>query len=145
MKPSSRGFTLFELLVAISIAGIMTGMAWFSFKALDDPASDGAGQLMGLLKKGRSRALASTSAYTIKPLSVTKLQATYGTSCASATQTVDPTMALTLPSHALLNDTTWTICYNARGLSNSSSSILLHDDDSTRTIQVVLGGAVRVL
>lgn len=144
MRASSRGFTIFELLVAISIAGIMTGMGLFAFRQLDDPASDGAGQLMGFLKKGRSRAMASTSAYTLKPASTTTLQATTGTSC-TATQTADPSMNLTLPNGAILNDTTWSICYTARGLANSSASILIHDSNSTKTIQVVLGGAVRVL
>lgn len=142
---SVKGFTFLELLTVLAITGILIAIANFNLLALEDPASNGASELMGVLKKARAKALSSSTAYTISPVSTDEVMATVGVSCSSITQTEDTSFRFELPSRAHLSDTTWVICYDPRGLANTSADIQISDNLITRTVQVVLGGAVRVL
>ena len=139
-----RGYTLIELMVTMVIATVIMGTAAFNFKELGSPVNDGAIQLAGLLRKARAKALASTLAYTISARSSTEVMAEFSTNCAAA-RTEDVALALALPSGASLSDTSWSICFSSRGLSNDSADIEIREGASARTVQVTLGGGVRIL
>ena len=140
---SDRGYTLLELLITVSLVGVLMCMAIFNFKALQNPADNGAAQLASFFKVIRAKALASTLAYTVTPQSATRIITTRAGTCEGA-QTDDPTQTLTLPEGSSLVEQAWSICYNPRGLSNSSADIHIQDSDRTRLVQVVLGGGVRI-
>ena len=140
----SGGFTLIELLVTVSLIAILCGVAAFEYKALNNPQNAAAMEVMTFIKQTRSKAIASTYAYTIKPASSTELVTTYGSTC-SAEQTSDNVLKLSLPDGSHLTSTTWSICYEARGLSRNAVDIGVAQESGSRTVQVVLGGAVRVL
>ena len=139
-----KGFTLLELLVSITIVGILMSFATFDYRALENPVQNGAQALMGFMKKTRAKALASTLAYTITAANSGRIITTYSTVC-SGTQTADSSLTLNLPSSAHLTDTSWSICYNTRGLSDNSADIVVSDGTTTKTVQVVLGGGIRVI
>ena len=138
------GFTLIELLVAVVILGILGSIAAFNFSELANPAVNGASELAGFIRRARAKALASTMAYTIKPSASNKVITTYAPTCSTTDQTIDNILTLTLPTSAYLTQTAWSICFNTRGLSDSSANIIVQDDFTQKTVQVVLGGGVRV-
>jgi prepilin-type N-terminal cleavage/methylation domain-containing protein len=140
----SSGFTLIEMVVVVAIIGIVVGTASFAFKEIENEAYNGASELMGLMKRSRAKALTSTVAYTIRPVTTTRVVATYANSC-SETQVNDTSLVLDMPSGARLLDTTWSICYGPRGLSGNSADIIVRDNIRQKTVQVVLGGGVRIL
>ena len=141
---AQSGFTILELIVAVALLGVLMGLAAFEFHDIENPANNGAAQLASFFKETRAKAIASTLAYTISAASNTKVVTTKGKSC-EATQTADNLQSLTLPSGSRLLQMDWSICYNARGISNGSADIHIADDDSEKVVQVVLGGGVRVL
>lgn len=140
-----RGFGIIELVATLSVAFILAGMAMINARALYHPSRGGAEELASFLKAARAKALATTSTYTIVPISETEVITTVSTSCSSTEQVEDPDMRLTLSGGASIADLEWEICYNSRGTSNSSAIIDVSDNYGTRQIQVVLGGGVRVL
>lgn len=140
-----RGFGLIELVATLSIAFILAGMAMLNARALYHPSRGGAEEFASFLKAARAKALATTSTYTIVPVSENELITTVSTACSSETQVEDPELRLTLSGGASLSDTEWSICYNSRGTSNSSAVINITDNYGEKQVQVVLGGGVRIL
>jgi Tfp pilus assembly protein FimT len=129
----------------MALTTILLGIATLNYRQLQAPAVDAASQLTGFLRESRSKALASTLAYTVMPASATRVITRYGTSCSAATQTNDPALVLALPSGASMSSTNWSICYNPRGLANASANIVVSDKYVSKTVQIVLGGGVRSL
>lgn len=142
---SQRGFSLIELLVVMLLAGVLFSMALFDAKRYANQALNGASSVMGFLKSVRAKALATTQSYTIRPSSTTRITTQYGSTCTDATQTTDTQMTLDLPAGAIFTDTSWALCYTTRGFSDTSVSIVVQDSSNSRTVQVVLGGGVRII
>lgn len=140
------GFTIVELLVVVGIVGVLSGTAVYALRSLDDPASNGAAQLMTYIKKTRAKALATTNAYRIRPKSdgVT-IEAQSAVSCTSATFTTDSTMNLKLPTQARVASTTWSICVTPRGTLSTSENVGIADTDSSKTLQIAMGGGMRII
>jgi Tfp pilus assembly protein FimT len=134
-----------ELLVAISLTTIITRIAIINMRQFSNPADNGAAQLAAFFKATRQQGMTSTRAYKISPTSNSNIKTSYADTCSAATFTDDTALTFKLPSGAILLGTTWSLCYTPRGLSSSSANIQLNDGTKTRTVQVVLGGAVRVL
>ena len=141
---SSKGFSVVELIAVLGLMTVLCGIAVFKYKDLGNPQNAAAMEVMTFIKQTRSKAIASTWAYTIKPSSLSKIDATYGSSCTAA-QTPDPQLSLKMPNGSSLTSTTWSICYEARGLSRNAVDIGVSQPTGSKTVQVVLGGAVRVL
>lgn len=139
------GFTVVELIVVLAIAGTLAGIAVMNLNALSSSSENAAAELASLLKQARARAISSTSAYFVVPLSTTQIVTRFGTNCSDTTLVNDPTLSLNLPSGANLGSTTWTICFTSRGLSDSNTQISVYDIHSqTHQVEVLLGGSVRV-
>lgn len=139
-----RGFSLIETLATFTILSIIMGIASYNFSASQDAAGNGANELIGLLKRARAKGLNSTLSYTLTPASSKNIIAKYSATCADAVKTTDPDLQLRLPGTAQLVATNWSVCYNTRGLSTSSLNILVRDNYRTKTVEVALGGGVRV-
>jgi len=148
-RNSEGGFTLLEVLVAMAISGILLGIASFQYLKLQNDVGYSAQSFVGALKRVRSKALASTYYYTVKPTSVTQATVTYASSCSApaASQTIDNTLKFVLDSPVAFSSLTWSICFTPRGITSNSATIAIQDGGSgaSKSIEVVIGGAMRVL
>lgn len=139
------GFTLFELVVALGVSGVLMAVAIISLKELDDPLKNGSAELASFFKQARAKAVSTTTAYTIVPVSSTRLETQWADKCSDVSQTSDPQLVLELPTGAALTDSSWTLCYNSRGLPDGNLTVEVNDGGGDyRTVEVFLGGAVRV-
>lgn len=142
---AESGFSILELLTVTSLGVILSGVAVLDLRKFDDPLQNSAAQISSLMKQARAQAISSTSAYTVHPTSANHLVSERGTSCSDASPVNDPHLALELPSGAALSDTTWTVCFNSRGMPDGNIDIPLQDvGGESRTVEVLLGGAVRI-
>lgn len=138
-------FTLMEMLVVLVLMGVLMGVAVSSLSELASPQNAAAMEVMSFLKRARAKAISSTRAYEVVALTSQRLISRYAATCASAEKTQDNLLTLSLPETASITNIAWTICFEARGISRSAVDIPIRDMENTKTVQVVLGGAVRVL
>lgn len=141
---ADSGYSLLEVLIVVALSGVLLGSAVLNTRVMRDVSKDAASGIEEMIKKSRSKALATTKAYTVRPSSTGRLISTYGDSCTSTVQTSDAELSFTLPTGASLLSTSWSVCYSSRGLSQSSVNIQVYDGTRTKTVQVVLGGGVRI-
>ena len=142
---NERGFTLIELVVTVSLMSLLSVMAIYQLHALENELDDSTTHVMALVKKTRGKALATTYAYTLRPTSASTITGSYGDNCSDTAPVVDPKLTYELPSTVTLMDTSWSICFSARGLADNQVDIELTDGAVQRTIQVALGGGLKLL
>lgn len=140
-----NGFTLLEMMVVLGIMTILTGIAVLNLKKFDQASSNAANQIASLIKSSRSYGMTSTVTVQIKPISSTAISVTSAATCAATIRTTIPELSYNLPDGATLSSTTWSLCYTSRGLSRESINIQLTDRSRTKTVQVTLGGGIRVI
>ncbi len=142
----NNGFSIIEMLVALTIATILTGMAISNIKSFEDPLVDGGNELQGFLKQARARGLATTLAYKVRPTTTTKIIAETAKNCSATTWTQDNSLLLNFPKGVVVTSTTWSVCFSARGLPSGSSTITVQQSPGTltKTIDVYLGGGVKL-
>ena len=75
-KYNSQGFTLVEMLTVIVLAGIIMGFALPSLLSLNKPLHDGSLEFKAQLSLIRSKAIAGSRAYRIKPKYLTAAEVT---------------------------------------------------------------------
>ena len=139
-----HGFTLLEMMAVVAIFGVLSGIAIINLKEFSNPVENGAAQLLGFMKQARARALSTTSAYFVMPTSVTHIITKYGVNCSDGAPVVDSTLTMNLPSGASLTATNWSICFTARGLSDSNTTVVVSDGSGSKTLEVLLGGGLRI-
>ncbi len=143
MKKKEAGFTIIELLVVVSFVAVFGSMAFYDFRKVDDPSKNSANELASLFREARSKAMASTQSYLVEPLSATEIKASYAKNCTATTWTTDNKLSLKLPNKTSVS-TDWSICYNSRGLADSSADIHVGGNGRSEVVQIVLGGGGRV-
>jgi len=142
---NERGFSIIEVVIVTALGTLMMGMVAANFRNVTSPLQDGTAQVAGFIKQVRAKAMASTSAYVINASSTKMLTTSYATSCDSASFVSDPKLFLELPKGAELSSSTWSVCFNARGLADASPEIFITGGHyQAKSITVYLGGAVRV-
>ena len=139
------GFTLIEMLLVLGIMTILSGIAVLNVRKFNNASANAANEIASLVKRGRAYAMTSTTTIKIAPISSTAIQATSASTCAATTRTTINELGLSLPSGANLLASDWSICFTSRGLSQESLNIGINDRSITRTVQVVLGGGIRVI
>ena len=144
MRLSEQGFSLFELLTVLGVMGIIMAYASYDYRALNNPAGNAASELASFVRAVRSKALATTSAYTIEDETNRRLVTYTSSSCGDMTRTADATLVYELPAGANLQSSGFSICFSPRGLSNTSAELEVRDSRSTKQVQIVLGGGVRI-
>lgn len=139
-----RGSSLFEVLVVLVLIGILLATAISNLDQLNRPMEAATAEVAGFLKQARARGMSTTRAYTVRPTSTEHLIAEFSNECGE-TPAADPKLTLDLPRGVVLNGTSWSVCFNPRGLATSDPTIELIDEEGrTKTLEVFLGGAVRV-
>ncbi len=140
-----KGYSILELIVTVGLAAILSSIALYNTKAYENKVLTSSNGLVGFLKTVRAKSLANTYAYTLTATNSNNITASYSSRCDSATKTLDANIFFTLPNQVTFDNVPWSICFTSRGLSDSSQEITLSDAQSTKTIQIVIGGAVRLL
>ena len=142
-----RGFTMIELLIVLSILGIMTTLAVISFtKVMDQSRVDRAATTLSsdlqlaFALVGRNR----------KPVRITWDSTNVRFNVTDRTDTLFRTRPMGLTSEFKLRQTDFTVSRPTLeiyppGLANDSLNIRIVNRDTKRTISVARGGLVRVL
>ncbi|RME58764.1 MAG: hypothetical protein D6780_06235 [Candidatus Dadabacteria bacterium] len=143
-RAKSKGITLLELLVVFSVVGILLGLALYGIRGTKNPLSNAVFSIEQFIRLARAKAISGTQAVKIFPTSDTTLQASAGESCTSELTDLSD-LTLTLPKETSLGDTSWSICFNARGIADTSISFtVVGPNSSIKTIKVALGGGVKI-
>lgn len=166
MMKSSQGFTLIEIITILAIIGILSAIAAPSLLFANKPLQNATNILVGHFKQIRAKAMVTTSAYRLKSVSTTRLEAEYAINC-SATSSAwvnDPQFTLDFQDEELKlrgiqlvtptaidgvarsSPTGWSICYNSQGIANTNLIITLKNNqsDERKTLEVFPGGSVEI-
>lgn len=145
---SEQGSSVFELLAIAVIMAILFASIAPNLKGINDPLQNGSQELAGLFKQTRAKALQTTRAYLLQPVSGVRVQAGFANTCEEALAdgvTLDPQLVLDLPNDVQLRESGWSVCYSARGTSNVNIELAIDSDEGrSRSLEVFLGGAVRL-
>jgi len=140
----ARGFTLIEMLVVLVVLGILLAILGLNLRPLYRPLNDATNRIEGFLKQARAKAMANTSAYRVRYQSGQhRLVAERAKHCGDTAWTVDPQLALDLPPSVGLHLSD-ILCFTSRGYATRPVTLTLTGEHGeTRTLAVLLGGAVR--
>ena len=138
------GVTILELIFTLVLLSILLGIAIPNIRVMTRPLNDGAASCEQFLQLVRARAISGTAVYKVSPESSSQIGVTSGPTCATSTTTVSD-LQLKLPSGSTLVDTSWYVCFNARGRADANISFQLSGTDGgTKTVSIALGGGVKV-
>lgn len=149
------------MLVVLAILGIVFGIAALNLRPLGGDLESAANNLAGLIRQGRSKAMATTSAYSLVwpgESGVQEFNFEYGNNnCRfdadppAGYWTRDPKLNFELPDNVELTGSDepdagqWLLCFNSRGISSTTPKLVLTDDRGvSRTLQVFAGGMVEI-
>lgn len=139
----NEGVSLLELIVVLGLIGILATTATSSIGSLDSPLSNAAFSSSHYLRLARARAISTTSFVRVAPTSTSTIVATTGDSC-TATQTVIDNLSMNYDEGVTLGATDWHLCFTPRGLSDEHITFSFSHESGTKTIEVALGGGIRV-
>lgn len=138
------GITLLELFVALLLIGVLGGIAISNIRAMTKPLTNAAFATEQFLQLTRSRAISGTEVFRVEPTSVSHVRVLRGATCATAATEVSD-LVLELPTGAELLDTSWFVCFNARGRADASISFQVADADGrTKSLRIALGGGIKI-
>ncbi|NLF25021.1 MAG: hypothetical protein GX589_05105 [Deltaproteobacteria bacterium] len=141
---NDTAFTVIELLAVLGLMVAVSAIAVSQLQQLNDPLEDSTAELVSFFKQVRARAISTTSAYTVVPLSSSEVVTHYSATCGDEDTTDDSRLTLDLPTGVRLSDTDWSVCYNSRGLPDDNVLIELSAAGGRgRFVEVFLGGAVK--
>jgi prepilin-type N-terminal cleavage/methylation domain-containing protein len=145
-RHGEAGVTLLELIVVLAILSLSVTAVALNLEPLGTPLQAGASLVESFMREARLNAIATTSAYRVKPTASDRLGAETADSCDASTWTTDPSMRINLPKDVDLSSTSWSVCFTSRGISTDNIKIqLLHDLYGSAGIEVMLGGTTRVV
>ncbi len=144
----NQGFTLIELLIVLGIFGIVMGIAAMNLRPLSGDLQAAANEVAGTFKQTRARAMVTTSAHRITPsASGDQLTVQYAPRCSAPNSDwiTNDKLTRTLREKVKLDDTSWQVCFNSRGLAEDAPVFSLSDKDGkTIDVRVFLGGTVEL-
>jgi Tfp pilus assembly protein FimT len=138
-----RGSNLLELVIIIAIISTFSFGIGAAYK-MENPLRFSTDQTVSFLKMVRAKAITTTSAYKIRPVSDSELITQYAESCDSNVWKTDTALTFDLPDNRVwFRETNWSLCFSARGLTSENLVIALEDQNYINELEVFLGGAVR--
>ncbi|WP_299486841.1 GspH/FimT family protein [Acaryochloris sp. IP29b_bin.137] len=153
----NAGMSLIEILVVIALTAMLAALAAPAVTFGNNPLRDSSNRIASSFKWARARAISSTSAVRIRPLSNTEFIMERAARCSDTTwtqisdlvekngQLVNEDLSLNSPVQVVNpSDNTWSICFDSKGLSETSLQLTFQDMDTNqqRTMEVFSGGAV---
>ncbi len=145
-RSTECGFSIIEVLFVLFFMSILTGFAAFSYFELENNLAYSASQVVGFIKKTRSKALSTTYFYQLTAETASRIKVTRGTSCDGDDLTEDAQSSFTLPDEVLITDITWQICFTPRGITTDSGTISLKDNEGkSKQIEIAVGGGIRIV
>jgi len=139
-----RGFSIPELLITMSLFGLLCGVAVSNLRVLENPLVSSSANLAHYLRLVRVRAVAQTRSIKVHPTSVHHIIAESGASCTGNTFTPISNLTLNLGNDVALSSIDWSVCYTPRGLVNDSAIFQIGSNTGTRTVEIALGGGVKI-
>lgn len=137
-----RGVTLIEILAAFIIFTILLSSGLVNLRALVHKNRSSAEEVSSFLNLVRGMSISQTRTIIVKPSTSTRLVALGVSSCADNSGT--QLLSLDLANGAVFQQTDWAVCFNSKGLSNTSGSIVITEGNRSSTVQISLGGISRV-
>lgn len=135
-----------ELLAVLAVVGIAVGAASLYLRPMEAPVQTAAAELEGFLRQARARALATTSACRVLPVTSRGVRAECADECGASTWTPEAGGGLGFPDRVTMTNTAWSVCFDSRGLADANLTItLVHPEYRGRQVEVLLGGAARVV
>ena len=142
---SERGFTLGNLVITLSLMGILSAIAISNITEVNDPLVDATFQINHFLKKARAEAISDTQAVRISPVSSSRIEAQSSDGTCEDTMAAKNNLFLDLPDGASFSSTIWHVCFSQRGLANAYLIFDIENEEGdTKTIEVAIGGGVRI-
>lgn len=137
---------MIELLTVMALLGIVAGAYSLYLKPMEAKLETAASHVESQLRAARLKAMATTSAYRVVPLTDAVIVGQSAPDCTATDWTLDRRLELELPRGVRLASTGWSVCFSNRGMSGANTSITLtHAEYGTRTVEVFVGGATRVV
>lgn len=144
------GFTLVEVLIVVSMLGLLMSVAATRFTGLGNDLENATTDTAGFLRQVRARAMSTTSAYRVVIDSDTQLRTEHARRCADGDWTQDPSLTLRLRERTAIKgddivagDTV--LCFNSRGIADATPELTIRDHAGyANRVQVFLGGGVRI-
>lgn len=140
-----RGATLAELLVVLAVMAVALSVAFLDVRRMEAPLQTGVGLFQSFVRQARARAMATTSAVQISPGDASRLRAGSAANCAATSWTPEPSIRAEMPDRVTLDPTSWSVCFDSRGIADSNVVVTLsHADFGSRRVEILLGGGTRV-
>lgn len=144
-RRQETGFSLLELMVALSLTGILCGVSISQLRNMNNDLAISTNQVSAMIKLARSRAIATTSPYVVRPLGAFSMAGYQAESCDDVAPVLDTKIQMSLPTGVSFASTDWQICFTSRGIASEDVSFnILKEGGPSKEIEVMLGGAVRV-
>jgi prepilin-type N-terminal cleavage/methylation domain-containing protein len=140
---NQAGFTALELVVVTGLMSIVGSYVYYDMRSFVDPLTDASQTLVAHIKRVKGRAIATTSAYKLSVTTNKTIIPSYGDRCTSDTFTPELSEKLTLSAGVTFADDDWEVCFDPRGMPNTNIEIELTKGAEERTVEVLLGGAIR--
>lgn len=142
----SSGMSILEVLMVLGLMGIALGAAGLYLRPMEAPLQVAATDLEGIMRQARAKALTTMSAYRVSASTARVAQGDFAANCAATTWTGDPDLQVKLPRQVTMTDTSWSVCFNSRGLADTNVVLTVtHPDSGSLQVEVLRGGATRVL
>ena len=143
---SQAGVTLIEMMAVLALAAILLGIGAVYLTPMAAPLKTGTEIVEAAFRQARGRAIATTTAYRVRPTSATEIVGEFAPSCGAGTWTDEPKIYRELPEKATFTSQVWSVCFSPRGVASSNVVVTItHPDFGSRQVEVMLGGAVRIL
>lgn len=144
MLKGESGFTLLEVLVSVALIAVLMTVMMTNINTLENPLISSSSNLSHYFRLVRVRAIAQTRSILITPQSSRTLGAASAKNCDEETFTTMDDSSFELDPGVTLSSTDWEICFTQRGLVQQAVTFDITADNGTRTVEVALGGGVRI-
>jgi hypothetical protein len=143
---NEKGVSLIEILMVVLVSFILIAIGTaVDFKPLQNPLLTETSNIASFLKHARAKAVSTTSAILVTPESHTRLRAVRGISCSDINPEETSYRHIELAPDVIIADLEWSTCFTSRGLATENVQIPVHHKSNFKTIEVMLGGGVRIL
>ncbi|MCX7952177.1 MAG: GspH/FimT family protein [Deltaproteobacteria bacterium] len=139
-----RGLSLAEVLFTLVILFLLFSSGISNFKLLVGKNKTSAEQIVSFLNMVRGMAISQTRHILVAPTSNTQIRTYRVSDCRDVTGPID-NFSFVLPAGAFLQNSSWRICFNSKGLSDASGYLTVIEGNKSTVIEVALGGVSRLV